>query len=84
MNLAQKEGFRLPRFLQNYFSRKHFLILIMAKLKFVVDDLLPQLSQVVGVVNSKNSLPILNDVLFVTRIGNGSDERRLSLTTSDS
>ena len=35
----------------------------MAKLKFVVDDLLPQLSQVVGVVNSKNSLPILNDVL---------------------
>lgn len=56
----------------------------MAKLKFVVDDLLPQLSQVVGVVNSKNSLPILNDVLFVTRIGNGADERRLSLTTSDS
>lgn len=56
----------------------------MAKLKFNVDDLLPQLSQAVSVVNSKNSLPILNDVLFVTRIGDGADERRLSLTTSDS
>lgn len=56
----------------------------MSKIKFKTDDLLPQLSQVVGVVNSKNSLPILNDVLFVTRIGNGADERRLSLTTSDS
>lgn len=56
----------------------------MAKLKFNTDDLLPQLSQVVGVVNSKNSLPILNDVLFVTHLGVVGDERRLSLTTSDS
>ena len=56
----------------------------MSKIKFKTDDLLPQLSQSVGVVNSKNSLPILNDVLFVTRIGNGADEHRLSLTTSDS
>lgn len=55
----------------------------MAKLKFVVDDLLPQLSQVVSVVNSKNSLPILGDVLFVTRMADGGEECRLSLTASD-
>ena len=39
----------------------------MAKLKFNTDDLLPQLSQVGGVVNSKNSLPILGDVRIETK-----------------
>ena len=36
------------------------------KIVFNADELLPKLSQVVGVVNSKNSLPILGDVVFKT------------------
>ena len=50
----------------------------MAKLVFHVDSLLPALSQVVGVVNSKNALPILGDIVFTTKNGD------LSLTSSDS
>ena len=56
----------------------------MAKLKFNVDDVLPCLSQVVGVVNAKSPLPILSNVVFVTRMGASVEERAFSLTASDS
>ena len=55
----------------------------MGKLKINVDDLLPRLSQVVGVVNSKNAMPILGDVLFVTR-KEATENSGFSLTASDS
>ena len=49
------------------------------RLKFSVDGMLPCLAQVVNVVNSKNALPILGNVVFQTREDNG-----LTITTSDS
>ena len=56
----------------------------MAKLKFNVDDVLPRLSQVSGVVNAKSPLQILGNVVFVTRMGTDESERRFMLMTSDS
>ena len=50
----------------------------MRKLKLNVDELLPRLSQVVNVVNSKNSMAILGSVVFQTN-ANG-----LTVTASDS
>lgn len=49
------------------------------RLKISVDDMLPCLAQVVNVVNSKNALPILGNVVFQTRQDNG-----LTITASDS
>lgn len=49
------------------------------RLNFSVDDMLPRLAQVVSVVNSKNALPILSNVVFQTRNDNG-----LTITASDS
>ena len=49
------------------------------RLKFSVDGMLPRLAQVVNVVNSKNALPILGNVVFQTRNDNG-----LTITASDS
>lgn len=50
----------------------------MGKLVVKIDELLPRLQQVVAVVNSKNSMPILADVVFQVRKDNG-----LTMTTSD-
>lgn len=55
----------------------------MAKLKFNVDEFLPRLLQVAGVVNSKNTLPILGDVVFSTHVGESVDERIVTLMASD-
>lgn len=51
----------------------------MAKLTFNVDEMLPNLAQVVGVVNSKNPIPILGNVVLQTRSDVG-----LTITASDS
>lgn len=51
----------------------------MAKLKFNVDEVLPRLSQAVSVVNAKNALPILGNVVFQTRENHG-----MTVTASDS
>lgn len=53
------------------------------RLQFNVDTLLPRISQCVGVVNSKNSLPILGDILFETK-SDGNGGTCLLLTASDS
>lgn len=60
------------------YSRKTFCI--MFKIVINVDAVLPQLSQVVGVINSKNSLPILGDVLVTTNV----DGNNIMLNSSDS
>lgn len=51
----------------------------MGKLLFNVDDVLPRLAQVVNVVNAKNAMPILGDVVFQVRSDSG-----LTVTASDS
>ncbi len=51
----------------------------MGKLKFNTDEVLPMLSRVVSVVNAKNPIPILGNVVFQTRQDTG-----LTITTSDS
>jgi DNA polymerase-3 subunit beta len=56
----------------------------MAKLTINVDEVLPSLAQVAGVVNAKSPLPILSNVVFVTRMGASVEERAFSLTASDS
>ena len=56
----------------------------MAKLIFNVDDVLPRLAQVAGVVNAKSPLPILSNVVFITTLGDNSEARTLSLMASDS
>lgn len=53
----------------------------MSRIKFNVDEWLPRLSQVVGVVNSKNPLPILGDILIKTDM---EAQRGLTFTASDS
>lgn len=53
------------------------------KLKFDVDSLLPRIGQCVSVVNTKNSLPILNDLLFETK-DDGNGGVCLLMTASDS
>ena len=53
------------------------------KIKFLTDDVLGRLQQAVAVVNSKNALPILGDILFETR-EDGNGGRCLMMTASDS